>query len=241
MKSIHRRGRPRVVPTIAALVLALVTTGGALAGPAAAHDGVDHSAEPGAQAALDWSNYEKITLTKDTGEPIDMAVMPDGKVLTTARNGDIRLTDPDAGTTKVVTTVPVYSNSEDGMQTVSLAPDFATSKWVYLYYAPRTMTAPYPTTTPAGRTAPAWLTMRFSSAATSVMSRTTARRLPLPSTRRSAVLSKKAIAGLSKFSTATANPWSRWPRHYSSERTSTAAKSMRWFSVPRHLPLQGVA
>ena len=101
--------------------------------------------------ALDWSNYEKITLTKDTGEPIDMAVLPDGRVLHTARNGDVRLTDPDAGTTKVVTTVPVYSNSEDGMQTISLDPDFETNQWVYLYYAPRTMTAPYPATTPPAR------------------------------------------------------------------------------------------
>ena len=106
-----------MVSTVAALLLALVATGGALAVPAAAHDGVDHSAEPGAEPALDWSNYEKITLTKDTGEPIDMAVLPDGRVLTTARNGDIRLVDPDAGTTKVVTTVPVYNNSEDGLQT----------------------------------------------------------------------------------------------------------------------------
>ena len=139
-----------MVSTVAALVLALVATGGALAVPAAAHDGVDHSAEPGAEPALDWSNYEKITLTKDTGEPIDMAVMPDGKVLTTARNGDIRLTDPDAGTTKVVTKVPVYSNSEDGMQTVTLDPEFETNKWVYLYYAPLDMDAPYVNRTPTG-------------------------------------------------------------------------------------------
>ena len=76
----------------------------------------------GSEAALDWSNYEKITLTKDTGEPIDMAVLPDGKVLHTARNGDVRLTDPDAGTTKIVTTVPVYNNSEDGLQTITPGP-----------------------------------------------------------------------------------------------------------------------
>src|SRR6188474_3518056 len=96
------RGR-RALAATAAAALAATMLGGALAVPAAAHDGVDHSAEPGAEPALDWSNYEKVTLTKDTGEPIDMAVLPDGKVLTTARNGDIRLTDPDAGTTKVVT------------------------------------------------------------------------------------------------------------------------------------------
>ena len=106
MKSILRRGRPRAFSTLAALSLILAATGGALAAPAAAHSGVDHGSEPGAVEALDWSNYEKITLTKDTGEPIDMAVLPDGRVLHTARNGDVRLTDPDAGTTKVVTTVP---------------------------------------------------------------------------------------------------------------------------------------
>ncbi|WP_392543369.1 PQQ-dependent sugar dehydrogenase [Oryzobacter telluris] len=130
---------------VAALALSLAGAAGVAAGPAAAHPGHEADAD-----AVNWANYEKITLTKDTGEPIDMAVLPDGRVLHTARNGDIRLTDPDAGTTKVVTTVPVYSNSEDGMQTVTLAPDFATSKWVYLYYAPRTMTAPYVTTTPTG-------------------------------------------------------------------------------------------
>ena len=150
MKSILRRGRPRAFSTLAALSLILTATGGALAAPAAAHSGVDHGSEPGAVEALDWSNYEKITLTKDTGEPIDMAVLPDGRVLHTARNGDVRLTDPDAGTTKVVTTVPVYSNSEDGLQTISLDPEFETNQWVYLYYAPRTMTAPYPATTPTG-------------------------------------------------------------------------------------------
>jgi glucose/arabinose dehydrogenase len=117
---------------------------------AVAHDGVDHSSEPGAEAALDWSNYEKVTLTKDVGEPIDMAVMPDGAVLHTARNGDVRHTDPDTGITRIVNTIDVYANSEDGLQTIALAPDFDESGWVYLYYSPRVMEAPYPRTSPVG-------------------------------------------------------------------------------------------
>ncbi len=137
----------------AALTSAATLTATVAAGSlstASAHDGVDHGTEAGAAQALNWSNYEKITLTKDTGEPIDMAVLSDGRVLHTARNGDIRLTDPDAGTTRVVNNIPVYSNSEDGLQTITLDPDFATNQWVYLYYAPRTMTGNYPTTTPTG-------------------------------------------------------------------------------------------
>ena len=52
--------------------------------------------------------------------------------------------------TRVVNTLPVYNNCEDGLQTVTLDPDFATNKWVYLYYAPKTMTAPYVASTPTG-------------------------------------------------------------------------------------------
>ncbi|MFD0473054.1 PQQ-dependent sugar dehydrogenase [Nonomuraea thailandensis] len=117
----------------------LVLAGACLSLPARAHD-----------PATTWSSYEKITLTKNVGEPIDLAVLPDRRVLHTARNGDIRLTDPATGVTRVINTVPVYANSEDGLQTISLDPEFDQNKWVYLYYAPRTMTAPYPPGTPAG-------------------------------------------------------------------------------------------
>ena len=47
-------------------------------------------------------------------------------------------------------TIEVYANSEDGLQTITLDPAFEDNGWVYLYYAPRTMTAPYPATTPTG-------------------------------------------------------------------------------------------
>ncbi|NED97766.1 carbohydrate-binding protein [Phytoactinopolyspora alkaliphila] len=114
----------------------------AFAVPAAAHEGHEH--------ALDWNNYEKILLTKDTGEPIDLAVLPDSRVLHTARNGDIRLTDPGTGITSVINTIDVYANSEDGLQTIALDPDFEENQWVYLFYAPRAMDAPYPETTPSG-------------------------------------------------------------------------------------------
>jgi glucose/arabinose dehydrogenase len=37
-----------------------------------------------------------------------------------------------------VNTIDVYANSEDGLQTITLDPDFEQNGWVYLYYAPRT-------------------------------------------------------------------------------------------------------
>jgi len=102
--------------------------------------------------AKDWSHYQKVLLTKNTGEPIDLAILPDGKILHTARNGAIRLTDPAQGTTSIINTIPVYANSEDGLQTIGIDPDFATNKWVYVYYAPKLSTpaGSAPTTLPTG-------------------------------------------------------------------------------------------
>ena len=82
--------------------------------------------------------------------------MPDLKVLHTARNGQIRLTDPAAGTTKVVNSFDVYTSGEQGMQTVSLDPDFANNRWVYLYYAPHEDGGAVPEQVPTGN-APATL------------------------------------------------------------------------------------
>ncbi len=89
-----------------------------------------------AEPALEWGNYEKVLLTKDIGEPIGFTIFPDGKLLHTARNGDVRLTDPATGVTKIVNQLPVYLNSEDGLQGIAVDPDFEENGWVYLVYAP---------------------------------------------------------------------------------------------------------
>ena len=115
-------------------------------------------ASTAADPAVDWSNYEKVTLSKTTGEPIDLAVLPDLRVLHTARNGDLRMTDPGTGITKVVNHLDVYQNSEMGLQTVTLDPDFANNHWVYLYYSPplSTPTGSAPEQLPAGQTDAYW-------------------------------------------------------------------------------------
>ncbi|WP_422770379.1 ThuA domain-containing protein [Plantactinospora sp. WMMC1484] len=81
-------------------------------------------------------NYEKVTLNDEPGEPMSLAVLPDGRVLHNTRGGQVRLYDPTSGASPVINTIPVYSHDEDGLQTVSIDPDFATNKWVYLYYSP---------------------------------------------------------------------------------------------------------
>ena len=71
--------------------LLAVTSLALSAGAASAHDGHDHGDEV---SATTWANYERVTLTKNVGEPIDLAVLPDTRVLHTTRGGQVRLTDP---------------------------------------------------------------------------------------------------------------------------------------------------
>ncbi|MDQ3789269.1 MAG: ThuA domain-containing protein, partial [Actinomycetota bacterium] len=90
-------------------------------------------------------DFDQITLAKgepSTGEPIALAVLPDRKVIHTSRDGRVWLTTPEA-TTTLAGQIPVYNHDEDGLQGVAIDPDFATNRWVYLYYAP-------PLSTPAG-------------------------------------------------------------------------------------------
>ncbi|QGH70026.1 PQQ-dependent sugar dehydrogenase [Pseudactinotalea sp. HY158] len=146
--------RGAAVAMAAGLVVPLAMTG-AVAAPG--HGGDGSAAVLAAEdPALDWNNYEKILLTKDTGEPIDLAVLPDSRVLHTARDGVVRLTDPSTGLTTEAGKLDVYHNSEDGLQGIAIDPDFEENNWVYLVYAPRVMagTSPtgvaYPETTPEG-------------------------------------------------------------------------------------------
>ncbi|WP_326552497.1 ThuA domain-containing protein [Micromonospora sp. NBC_01813] len=82
------------------------------------------------------SNYERVLLNDQPGEPMSLAVLPDGRVLHNTRAGEVRLYDPATGASPVISNVSVYQHDEDGLQSVTLDPNFAENKWVYLYYAP---------------------------------------------------------------------------------------------------------
>ena len=87
------------------------------------------------------ANYQqtKISVNPNLNEPIGFDTLPDGRVLQTARGGQLRLHDPADGSSKVDRDAAVYTNSEDGLYGPAIDNDFATNKWVYLYYAPQTV------------------------------------------------------------------------------------------------------
>ncbi len=81
-------------------------------------------------------NFRKVTLNDLPGEPMALAVLPDRRVLSTSRNGDIRLNDARTGRNSFAAKMPVYDHDEDGLQSIAIDPNFQRNRWVYLYYSP---------------------------------------------------------------------------------------------------------
>ncbi|GAA3927922.1 PQQ-dependent sugar dehydrogenase [Actinoplanes auranticolor] len=124
------------VPVLALLTTALTVP----SGPATAQA----PAEPPPDA-----NFQKVTLDDFPGEPIALAVLPDRRVLHTARTGEVRINDPKSGRNILAAKLPVYLHDEEGVQGVAIDPNFAKSKWVYIYYSPRLNTPMDDPATPA--------------------------------------------------------------------------------------------
>ncbi|MEU7618794.1 carbohydrate-binding protein [Micromonospora rifamycinica] len=134
--------RPRRWLSSAAVLLLAATAGTvtATAGPTALG-----GPAPAAAHTINASDFQQVELARgvnEMGEPMSLAVLPDRSVLHTARNGTVRRTDS-AGVTRVIGTIPVYTHDEEGLQSLGVDPNFATNRFIYLYYAP-------PLSTPGG-------------------------------------------------------------------------------------------
>jgi cytochrome c len=98
-----------------------------------------------AQEFPDQSRFQKVMLNDRPGEPMSLAVLPDGRVLHTARTGQVRLHNPRTGLNPVIlNTVDtaqfprgLYQHDEEGLQGIAIDPNFEENRWVYLYYSPR--------------------------------------------------------------------------------------------------------
>jgi cytochrome c len=88
------------------------------------------------QRAPEENRFERTTLTKNLNEPTELAVMPNGKVIFTERQGLVKVYNPTTGKTKIVGKMPVYTKFEYGLMGVGIDPKFAQNNWIYLYYSP---------------------------------------------------------------------------------------------------------
>lgn len=100
-------------------------------------------------AAHAASGFRKVVLEEDCNNPMDLVVLPDGRVLFIERFGQIRIWKPDLNRTVLAAEIAVHGHFnpgtkgdpdqgswEAGLLGVGLAPEFEQTGWVYLYYSP---------------------------------------------------------------------------------------------------------
>src|SRR5882672_1492510 len=84
---------------------------------------------------------DTITSATDTAvgalkNPWGMAFLPDGRLLVTERDGNIRIVkDGKLLKEKIEGVPPVYVHGQGGLLDIQLHPDFAKNGWIYLSYA----------------------------------------------------------------------------------------------------------
>jgi glucose/arabinose dehydrogenase len=96
------------------------------------------TASANAGSTIPAADYQQVQLAlgaNELGEAMSLAVMPNRSVVHTARDGTVRVTDA-AGTTKVAGKLNVYTHDEEGLQGVAVDPNFASNRFVYLYFSP---------------------------------------------------------------------------------------------------------
>ncbi|MGV3639005.1 MAG: PQQ-dependent sugar dehydrogenase, partial [Adhaeribacter sp.] len=84
----------------------------------------------------DPTRFQKTELAANLNEPMELQVLPDGNVLFIERGGSLKLFDRQVNKVRELATLPVFKDLEDGLLGLALDPDFATNRFIYLYYSP---------------------------------------------------------------------------------------------------------
>ena len=80
--------------------------------------------------------FQKVILDDTPGEPMNLAVLPDRRVLHTTRAGELRIYNPRTGLNTLAAMFDVYKHDEEGLQSIAVDPNFEDNHWVYVYYSP---------------------------------------------------------------------------------------------------------
>ncbi|HTE34887.1 MAG TPA: PQQ-dependent sugar dehydrogenase, partial [Chryseolinea sp.] len=84
------------------------------------------------------NRFTPIVLTPEGAldEPMMFQIAPDGSVFIIERKGALKKFDPTTKAVKLIATLPVFTNNEQGLIGLSLDPDFEKNHWIYLQFAP---------------------------------------------------------------------------------------------------------
>ncbi|KAB7726871.1 carbohydrate-binding protein [Rudanella paleaurantiibacter] len=82
----------------------------------------------------DDSRFTKVVLDNDLNEPMELAIDNQGILYYIERVGTLNRLDPRTGQKKQIAKLAVRATGEDGLLGLALDPNFATNRWLYLYY-----------------------------------------------------------------------------------------------------------
>ena len=94
------------------------------------------------RARPEENRFTKVILADKLDEPVELAVLPDERVLFIERHGFVNLYTPATGRVRRIATIPVSTKyadtaqAEDGLLGLAADPGFATDGWIYMYYSP---------------------------------------------------------------------------------------------------------
>ena len=88
-----------------------------------------------ANVAPEENRFIKEVLLENLDEPMELELLPDGKVIFVERGGAIKVYNPEEGKATVIHEMKVYNDQEDGLLGIALDPNFKDNNWVYLFYS----------------------------------------------------------------------------------------------------------
>jgi len=94
------------------------------------------------KARPEENRFTKVVLAEVLNEPVELAILPNDRVLFVERHGAVKLYTPANKRVSTIATIKVSSKyadsseAEDGLLGLAADPGFAKNGWVYMYYSP---------------------------------------------------------------------------------------------------------
>ncbi|MEN7548663.1 ThuA domain-containing protein [Rapidithrix thailandica] len=82
------------------------------------------------------NRFVKNILADHLDEPMELEVLPNGKILFVERKGAVKLFDPATEQLKTLAQLDVHTKYEDGLLGLAIDPKFDFNGWLYLFYSP---------------------------------------------------------------------------------------------------------
>ena len=86
--------------------------------------------------AVKKGTFERVVLEENVALPMELTVVPDGRVFFLERGGPVKMWNPETDSTRMVGFMPVSTRLEFGLLGLTHDPNFQENGWLYVYYTP---------------------------------------------------------------------------------------------------------